>query len=103
MLVPNEKVVAIKRQLEALSLLTVSLPPPSNLCLASPVLKPTALEIPRIFAQEEETDTSGNHSRREDGLKQSCNYHKNASCSVDKRKEEDVLPQLHNLTQMWNN
>ena len=73
-------------------------------CLASPVLKPTALAIPRIFAQEEETETSGtNHSRREDGLKQSCNYHKNASCSVDKRKEEDVLPQLHNLTQMWNN
>ena len=77
--------VAIKWQLEALSLLTVSL---------SPSLQPVSqnhllfVEIQRSFAQKE-ADTGTNHCCS-DGLKQSGNHPKTASCQPVKRKEEDV-------------
>ena len=60
----------------------VSLPPT---CLSKP---PAFLEIQRSFAQKE-ADTGTNHCCS-DGLKQSGNHPKTASCQPVKRKEEDV-------------
>ena len=80
-LVPNENLVAIKWQLEALSLLTVS--PCTSL---QPVSQNQLLC--RFFVKEE-ADTCANHCK--DGLKQSGDLKpKTTSCQAVKRKEEDV-------------